>query len=286
VKILKELLHRIARFLGRWGWKGETGMRGIRTLKIVSDALGSIELPLLRRPSVKPDEPKTEELVRWGICMFAYSLIAHMQKILAGLLQLAESENVAPTAPVGRHVFEWTALSCYLTRKLKALFSKQDWNEAWTLLTKVALGSHWATKYGSKYAGDPPVKMPVEIPGPVWVTKAVEEYEKYQVEHSREAEANDSYSLLCDFTHPNAACLMRYQSWEEKGRVTRFIDPDQGPQQESFLPFVNCCLIDLLCFIYELLGLADESAVRPKIKLVLDELVRLAPRHLTVSIPA
>jgi hypothetical protein len=72
---------------------------------------------------------------------------------------------------------------------------------------------------------------------------AVEEYEKYQIEHSREAEANDSYSLLSDNAHPNAACLMRYQSWEENGTVTRFIDPDQDPKQESFLPFVNCCLI-------------------------------------------
>ena len=44
-------------------------MRGIRTLKIVSDNLRAGDLPPLRRPSVKPDEPKTEELVRWGVFM-------------------------------------------------------------------------------------------------------------------------------------------------------------------------------------------------------------------------
>ena len=261
-------------------------MRGIRTLKILSEALSSIELPTLRRPAVKPEEPKTKELVSWGICMFAYSLVAHTQKILAGLMVLAESGNVAATAPVGRHVFEWTAFSCYFTRKLKPLFGQQNWIEAWVLLTKVALGSGWAGKYGSKYAGVPPVKPPFEVPTPVRVGKAVEEYEQFQVEHARDAEATDSYSLLSDNAHPNAACLMRYQSWEEKGTVTRFIDPDQDPQQESFLPFVNCCLIDLLSFIYELLGLADESTVQPKIKAILDELTRMAPRRLTVSIPA
>jgi hypothetical protein len=147
---------------------------------------------------------------------------------------------VAATAPVGRHVFEWTALSCYFTCKLKPLFGQQNWSEAWVLLTKVALGSGWAGKYGSKYAGVPPVKPPFEVPTPVRVGKAVEEYEQFQVEHARDAEATDSYSLLSDNAHPNAACLMRYQSWEEKGTVTRFIDPDQDPQQESFLPFVNC----------------------------------------------
>jgi hypothetical protein len=63
---------------------------------------------------------------------------------------------------------------------------------------------------------------------------------------------------------------MRYQSREEKGTVTRFIDPDQDPQQESCLPIVNWCLIYLLSFIYELLGLADESTVQPKIKAILN----------------
>lgn len=113
-------------------------MRGIRTLKIVSDSLRSVELPALRRPSVGPDEPKTEELIRWGISMYVYSLIAHMQKILPGLLSLAESGNVAATAPLARHVFEWTALSCYLTKRLKELFIKYDWGEAWALLSDSA----------------------------------------------------------------------------------------------------------------------------------------------------
>jgi hypothetical protein len=49
---------------------------------------------------------------------------------------------------------------------------------------------------------------------------------------------------------------------------------------------VNCCLIDLLTFIYELLGMANESAVRLKILLALRELTRLAPINLTGSVPA
>lgn len=127
---------------------------------------------------------------------------------------------------------------------------------------------------------------PFEISGPVRIGKAVEAYEAYQQKNSREREAKDSYSLLCDFTHPNAASLLRYQAWEEEGMVIRFIDLDRDPTQESFLPFVNCCLIDLLVFLYELLGVAQETIVQPKIRLVLDELARLAPPRLTSSIPA
>jgi hypothetical protein len=260
-------------------------MRGIRTLKIVSENLQSIDFPTLRRPSGRPSDPKTEELVAWGVCMYVYSLIAHMQKILAGLVTLAESGNVAATAPVARHVFEWTAMACYVTSRLKERVANQDWEGAWELLTDVALGSYWAGKFGPKYAGVPPVTLPMPIPSPVRVGKAVEEYEKYQQKQGRAAEANDSYGLLSDFSHPNAACLMRYQSWEDSGRVCRFIDPDAGPEQESFLPFVNCCLIDLLLFMYEMLGMANETTVRPRVKAVLDELATMAPAHLTTAVP-
>ena len=72
-------------------------MRGIRSLRTVFAKLRTIAPPPLRRPRVRPDEPKTEELVKWGICVYVYSLISHMQKILAGLVQLADTENVAAT---------------------------------------------------------------------------------------------------------------------------------------------------------------------------------------------
>ena len=130
------------------------------------------------------------------------------------------------------------------------------------------------------------MKLPFEIPGPLRIGTALKEYEAYQVEIGREPETDENYGLLSDFSHPNAACLFRYQAREEMSAVTRFIDPDQDPRQESFLPFVNCCLIDLLIFLYELLGMDQETAVRPKVKFVLDELVKLAPRRLTTSIPA
>lgn len=248
-------------------------------------SLRAIDLPPLHRPAVKPDEPKAEDLVQWGICCYVYSLIAHLKKALAGLVQLAEGENVAASAPLCRHVFEWAALSCFLTGKLKEQFKLGDWNDAWMLLTRAGLGSRWVRDYGSKYAGDPPVKIPIEAPKPVHITDAVKEYESYQSRSSREAEARDSYGFLCDHVHANAACLLRYHQYEENGVVTRFIDPDLDGQGESFLPFVNRCLIDLLTFIHELLALANESAVRPKVLLVLREVERLAPASLTGSVP-
>src|ERR1039458_5640870 len=145
-------------------------MRGIGTLQSVANDLRNIYLPPLYRPPVKPAEPRTEQLVQWGTCVYVYSLIAHMERILAGLVHLAEAENVAASAPVCRHVFEWTALSCYLTGKLKGRFKQNDWEEAWELLTKVALGSRWMKEHGSKYAGHQSLKIP---PEPVYIPAAV-----------------------------------------------------------------------------------------------------------------
>ena len=261
-------------------------MRGIRALTIVFGQLQSIELPSLRRPAAKPGEPTTEEFVQWGISLYVYSLIAHLQKILAGLVLLAGTENVAASAPICRHVFEWAALNCYLKGRLIAHFKQHDWEEAWQLLSKVAIGSIWIRKHGGEVIGDPPVKIPMEWPNSVYIPDAVKEYERYQSQNSMKAEARDHYSLLCDHGHATAACLLRYHQWEENGAVVRFVDPDLDPQQDSLLPFVNCCLIDLLTFAYELLGSANETLVRSKILLVLTELRRLAPAHLTGSVPA
>jgi hypothetical protein len=173
--------------------------------------------------------------------------------------------------------FRMAALSCYLTRKVRDQFNQRDWEEAWKLLTRVVLGSHWTRKHGGKYAGgDPPTILPIECPAPVHIPEAVEEYERYQSSNLKDADARDNYSLLCDFAHANAACLLGYHKYEENGALIRFSDPDLDPQANSFLPFVNSCLVDLLTFGYELLGLANEKEVRAMILVARQELVRLA----------
>jgi hypothetical protein len=259
-------------------------MRGIKTLKIVLDNLSVIDLPSLPRPPVRRDEARTNELIEWGIRMYVYSLILHLRKVLSGLVQLGESGNIAASAPVSRHVFEWAAVSCVLASELRKQLEQHDYDGAWKLLTQIATGSHWVRKHGTKYPVNPPIASLAASVDPIYVPQAVKEYEAYQAKNGMEAEAIESYSFLCDFAHANAACLLRYQ--EYKGAVTQFIDPDQNPGAESFLPFVNRCLIDLLTFLHELLGLAADNTVQPKIYDAIKHLARLAPPALTKSVPA
>jgi hypothetical protein len=80
----------------------------IPILAIVEHNLGEIKLPPLIRPDVPNDKPD-EKLVMWGVTYYAYCVIAHMQTVLSGIVQLLEAKNVPTALVVGRHIFEWTA---------------------------------------------------------------------------------------------------------------------------------------------------------------------------------
>ncbi len=64
-------------------------------------------------------------------------------------------------------------------------------------------------------------------------------------------EANDSYGILSEHSHPNSACLLFYR--EFAGNEVRFVEPTEG----SPLPVVNWCPIDLMLFLEELLALSQ-----------------------------
>jgi hypothetical protein len=247
-------------------------MQGVRTVELVWQNLSKIALPHLSRPAVKPSEPPTEELVFWGITMYVYSVIAHIQRVLAGLVQLAQIENIAGSFIVSRHVFEWAAHACYMSKHIAGHATDKDWEEAWDLLTVASTGSLWMNIHGSKYAGNSLLRPPVALPKPLRISEAIAEYESYQSKRLGIQEAKDNYSLLSEHCHPNAACLMLYQHYDSDGTV-RFTDPEPT----SPLTFVNWCLIDLITFLVALLGLARESTIRPNVTSVLTELARRAP---------
>lgn len=266
-------------------------MKGIPTLRMVSDGLTAIELPPLHQPDVAPEQPSPkEEFAKRGICLFVYSLIAHMQKVLAGLVDLGNAGNFAASAPVARHVFEWAALSCSVAEKTREQFKQGDWEQTRNLLNQLMRGSIWAKKYGAKYAVNPNfAALMGKQPDPFLrkINDAVEEYEARQLASSTGPNAKDDYRFLSDHSHPNGACLIRYHKYDEDGAVIGFIDPDTDPQ-ESVLPFVNNCMIDLLSCACALLELAGETTVQSKLKPILDELLRrrVTKRTLTGSIPA
>jgi hypothetical protein len=249
-------------------------MKGIRPIRLVCDGLKSVQLPPLTRPRIAPSEARTEELVQWATVLYAYSIIAHIHKILSGLIVLADSENTPAAYIVCRHIFEWTAQACYVSGKLKDCYDAKDWNEAWTVLTPASIGNMWAKKHGAKYAS--PSQQPVpESPDSVRIGIAISAYESYRLQKYGQDDVKDTYGLLSEFSHPNSACLQQYHVIGTDGTmVVKYVeDYDASP-----LPFINWCLIDLILFVDGLLQLAMDTTVRESIRRVLDELEKLAPR--------
>ena len=115
--------HRLSRnLLGKL-----TPMKGFNTTELVADGLLAVAFPILQRPPVKPTDAPTEELVKWGIRMYVYSAAAQVRKVLQGLMLVAKDENVPSSYILGRHIFEWAAHACYMSRNLKNYVERQEW---------------------------------------------------------------------------------------------------------------------------------------------------------------
>jgi hypothetical protein len=251
-------------------------VRGIRPIELAAESLKDVHFPALVRPRTAPNEAPTEELVKWGTKLYAYSAVAHIHKILVGLTCLAQAENVPAANIVSRHVFEWTAHGCYMHEKLKDCYERKDWEQAWTVLTPAAIGNIWARKHGAKYA--PPSSQPLPtVPDPIRIRLAVSDYEEYQLRMHGWKEAKDTYGLLSELSHPNSACLQQYHAFGSDGSITiEYVEPPGGAN--SPLPFVNCCLIDFLLFVDALLQLATDTEVRAAIHQVLGKFTKLVPK--------
>lgn len=248
-------------------------MKGIRVLEIGAEGLSNIALPALNRPPVKPNENPTEELVQWGIKVYVYSVIAHVRTILNGLLVLGKSGNIPASEILSRHMFEWTAHACYMSQKITEFAQQKNWRGAWELLTRAATGNYWAKQHGTKYAPSN-ASIPTGLPNSLRVPDLIEAYEKYQVRQLGHADAKDTYSLLCEFSHPNSTCLQHYHSY--KGAELTFSDPDP---EASTLPVVNWCIIDLLMFLQALLALAQDNEVLTPVVVLLKKIAALAPSN-------
>lgn len=193
-----------------------------------------------------------------------------MQRILTGLAQLSKAGNIPASFVISRHVFEWAAHGCYLSRNLKNYFKRREWDRAWAVLTIAATGNLWAREHGQKYAESTTAFL--NAPDPLRIPNIITAYENYQSQTRDVKEVRDAYGVLSEYSHPNSACLQLYHRYEADG-LLRFGDPDPT----SPLPFANWCLIDWLMFLDNLLALAQETIVRPGVAELLAQLAKQAP---------
>jgi hypothetical protein len=231
--------------------------------KIIEEGLRGISLPPLIPTALGPEDAPAEALARWAMMMYAYSSIAHVRKILAGLVVLADAGNTPAADVICRHVFEWAASACYVEQKIGQYFKEQKWKPASDLLCQISGGNLWLRNHGHKYDALP---MQLEAPNPIRIGKLVEVYEKYQADQLGEGDAKDAYGFLSEHSHPNGACLRQYQ--EIEGWRMKFVDPPPSDPRG-----INRPSLEWLVFIHGILALAKEDVVRLQVVDILTKTV-------------
>ena len=239
----------------------------MKPVRIIEESLRAIVLPNVIRPALGPNDAATEELVSWAITYHVYSEIAHVRTILSGFLALVEMKNIPSAMLLSRHVFEWTALACYLNQNLKGLTSQKMWPKCFEMLLQSDTGNQWARNHGPAYETLP---FPREILDPIEIRKLIAAYAKYQKKAYGKSKTHDSYAFLSEFTHPNSACLGQYR--DSKGATGVIVPP---PTQATF-GGIKEFIIEWLMFMRELLGLAGEHEVRDKLIAILPGRAELA----------
>lgn len=238
----------------------------MKSVRIIEEGLRAIVLPNVIRPALGPNDAATEELVSWAITYHVYSEIAHVRTILSGFLALVEMKNVPSAMLLSRHIFEWTALACYLNQNLKGLTSQKIWQKCFEMLLQSDTGNQWARNHGPAYEALP---FPNEILDPIEISKLIAAYAKYQKKAYGKSKTYDSYGFLSEFTHPNSACLGQYR---DSNGATGIIVP---PPTQSTFGGIKGFIIEWLMFMQELLGLAGEHEVRDKLIAILPRLAEL-----------
>lgn len=234
-------------------------------IPIIEQGLRAIDLPPITRPAVGPPDAPTEELACWGATLYAYSSIAHVRTVLAGLMALSDSGNTPTANIVSRHVFEWTAHACYMQEKLAEFMAAAKWKPAFELTLQADTGNQWVKRHGHKYDKS---NYPVEALSPIRIKHIIAAYTRYQTEKYGKTDAEDSYGFLSEFSHPNGVCFQHYR--DIIGADIHFLKPPAT----SSCGGIDRFIIDWILFMLVLLELGKEQPVRSKLAQILSTLAK------------
>jgi hypothetical protein len=234
-------------------------------VELIEIGLRSISLPSLVRPPVGPHEAPTEELVLWGIKSYAYSSIAHVRTVLAGLRVLAASGNEPTSLIVYRHIFEWAMHASYALQNFTEHLKGTDFRSAWDLFLELDTGNSWVKEHGSKYV---PAVQSDELLGSVRMRRLVAAYTKYQLETRGEEDVRDSYGYLSEHAHAGGGCFFSYRLINDP--EISFID---SPALYGYRGVVQVSVVDWTLLTSSLLGLAKEDHVRLRLVEILRSLI-------------
>jgi len=223
-------------------------------LKIVKEGLRGITLPSVIRPPVEFDSPN-KELALFATRLYAYSSVAHIRTILAGITVLYEDGNIPSAKLLARHMFEWVAHIAYITENLTKHAHKGQWKDAFEVISNFDRANSWIKNHGDKHGA---AKIQLDAPKAVRLGRWIEAYERFRTKFYGKESVNEVYGFLSEHAHPSASCLLQYRDFH--GAEILFVE-----SRKTGLSDLDHCLIDWLMLHSKLLALAQEDTVRLEI---------------------
>lgn len=230
-------------------------MQSTATLKTISQELRKFNFPDLKRPHVAANQIPTLELVEWGAKVYGFSWLSHLSALLTGVVCLLESDNIPAARVVARSVYEVGAHVYYVKKHVKQHLQVNNCAAVWDLLTPIATGS--------RYIND---RIPEEselFPLPAHIKKMINCFSEVMPQNAQE-----DYSYLSEFSHPNVMAFMQHYFWSDPGTV-KF----SRSEVDGFLGATTAAVIAGLLALRELLGLAKERDIRQRVIGVLNQIV-------------
>lgn len=235
-----------------------------KVVKVAEHALQGITLPPLTRPPV-PFLTPNEDLAIFAVRVYAYSLIAHIRTVLAGVIVLDEAGNTPSARPLCRHVFEWTAQAAYVAENVSKHVKVGQWSRVFRVVCDFDSSNEWISRYGGKYGADP---IQLNHPPRVRLKHWMAAYDRFRVEEYGDTTVGESYGYLSEHAHPSGACFLDYR--EVCGTELRFV-----PAGREHLPDIGHSLLDWLMLVYRILALANEDTVRVPLLRVIETVAAL-----------
>ena len=205
------------------------------TLKVASQRLDQVSLPVL----VAQGAGLSAEVAFRGR-MHAVALLAHARELLGSFILLVEHARWPASTAVARCLFELAASGFYFLHKLKPALETADYDEALRVVNLAMSSSRLMNKYAS-----PPWTESINV------LTMVESLDKALVRKGvTSGRAQRSYSLLSEFSHPNAAALMLYLAVEGREVHIR-----ESPLKVDPVPGAHIWLYAVLTSARDLLSL-------------------------------
>jgi hypothetical protein len=235
-------------------------------IRDIAQTLNQFSFPELKRPRVPAGAPATPELVAWAAKVYCFSWTRHLCTLLEGTVTVLESGNNQSARVLARSIYELGAHAYYVKKHLKQHIQEAKFSAAWEFLTPIATGSRYMNE-----------QIPEEselFPAPAHISKAIKCFSEVMPQS-----AQDDYSYLSEFCHPNVLAFFQYYEWFDPETV-RFVD---YKPIEGFLGATTAAVIQGLLAAQELLAIVREQDVRRSLVALLRTIAEKASTTDTAS---